>query len=440
MWVSGRGLRLIAPHTRALGPRLLLVSPHNSYRIAPYIEAAQVLGIDILVVSQGKHSLVSAVASGLHVDFSNPQRAMETILAEAAHAPFSGVVGTDDATVELAAAIASHLGLVHNEPRAALYSRRKDLARERLQQAGLPVPAHARLPLRGPVALPPSVAFPCVVKPLALSGSRGVIRVDTLSALEHAMERIGRILHGESCLSPEEGAHVLVEEFVDGPEVAVEGMLAGGAFTLLALFDKPDPLEGPYFEETYYITPSRHPPEMQRRVVQRITEACAAYGLREGPVHAELRLHAGDAWIMEIAARTIGGQCARLLRFSTGFSLEGLVLAHAIGEGLPVAAGRGGAGVLMIPIPGPGMLRRVEGVMKALRVPFIEDLEISVREGYELTPLPEGGSYLGFIFARAPTPEQAEQALREAHACLRIVIAPVIRIASHRQTDERIDG
>lgn len=433
MWIIvRRRLRLSAPLARASGPRLLLVSPHNSYRIAPYIEAAHVLGIDILVVSQGKHSLVSAVASGLHVDFSQPQQAMETILAEAARAPFSGIVGTDDSTVELAATLATHLGLLHNDPRSALYSRRKDLARSRLQEAGLAVPRHVRLALNESPLLPGDLAFPCVVKPLSLSGSRGVIRVEDRQALEDAMARIGHILREEGSLSQEERTHVLVEEFVSGPEVAVEGILMAGEFTLLALFDKPDPLEGPYFEETYYITPSRHAPDLQQQAVKRVQQACAAYGLREGPVHAELRLHDDDAWIMEVAARTIGGQCARLLRFGTGHGLESLVLAHAIGRGLPAVAGEGAAGVLMIPIPGHGILRRVEGIMKALKVPFIEDLEISVREGYELVPLPEGASYLGFIFARAPTPEQAEQALREAHACLNIVLAPAIRVEDAR--------
>jgi biotin carboxylase len=424
-------LRLISPDTRAIGPRLLLVSPHNSYRIAPYIQAAHFLGIQILVVSQGKHSLVSEVARGLHVDFSEPEQAMETILEEAHHAPFAGVVGTDDSTVELAAQIASRLGLLHNDPTAALYSRRKDLARACLQQAGLPVPRHMRLSLQQlPDAMVQAVNFPCVVKPLSLSGSRGVIRVDDLPGLHKAMQRIAIILRRESCLPEEERTQVLLEEFIGGPEVAVEGILRKGVFTLLAIFDKPDPLEGPFFEETYYITPSRHEPRLQQQVVDCVTRACDAYGLREGPVHAELRLYKGEAWIMEIAARTIGGQCARLLRYGTGHGLEELVLSHATGQLLEASPGAGGAGVLMIPIPAAGVLRRVEGIMRALKVPFIEDVEISIREGYELQPLPEGASYLGFIFARAPTPAQAEQALRQAHACLKIVIAPLLKVTS----------
>ena len=214
-----------------------------------------------------------------------------------------------------------------------------------------------------------------------------------------------------------------------GREVAVEAMLDDGTLTILAMFDKPDPLDGPYFEETYYITPSRLAPALQRRIRQRVVAACRAYGLREGPIHAELRVRDGDARVIEVAARTIGGQCARLLRFGTGLSLEALVIAHAVGRPLAWQPSRNAGGVLMIPTPRAGILRRVEGVLAASRVPYVEEVEISIREGYELVPLPEGSSYLGFIFARAPNPALAERALRDAHACLNIVTAPMWKLS-----------
>jgi biotin carboxylase len=265
-----------------------------------------------------------------------------------------------------------------------------------------------------------------VVKPLALSGSRGVIRADTPAALSEACERIGRIL--TEVHDPYERGHVLVEGFVPGPEVALEGILEAGRLRVLALFDKPDPLDGPFFEETYYVTPSRLPAQVRAGVAARVQEACRAYGLIRGPVHAEARLHAGDAWVLEVAARTIGGQCARLLHFGTGRGLEELVLAQASGLPLALEPPAEAAGVLMIPTPRAGLLRRVEGVLAALRVPFVEDVEISVREGYVLVPLPEGSAYLGFVFARAPTAELAERALREAHARLTVVTVPLLSV------------
>jgi biotin carboxylase len=267
-----------------------------------------------------------------------------------------------------------------------------------------------------------------VLKPLALSGSRGVIRVNDAGEFTRAAARIGLVVRHEP--GEEERRFLLAEEFIPGHEIAVEGMLTAGELEILAVFDKPDPLDGPYFEETYYVTPSRLGVRVQKQVRVTVAAACRAYGLREGPVHAELRVNDRGAWIIEVAARTIGGMCGRLLRFGTGMGLEELVLRQALGLPVRKTSEAGGAGVMMIPIPQAGILRRVEGLLAAREIPFIEEVRIDVREGYELIPLPEGDSYLGFIFAHAPTPRQAEDALRQAHACLRVVVAPVWKIES----------
>jgi biotin carboxylase len=251
------------------------------------------------------------------------------------------------------------------------------------------------------------VRFPCVLKPVALTASRGVIRADDREQLLRAAARIRRILETVDHLGEDERRTVLVEDFVPGFEVAVEGMLTGGAIEILALFDKPDPLDGPFFEETYYVTPSRLDVRVQEQI--------------------RLCVNDRGVWIIEVAARTIGGLCGRLLRFGTGYGLEELVLAHTMGRPLAPARGEGAAGVLMIPVPQAGILRRVEGLSAAKELPHIEEVNIEIREGYELVPWPEGSSYLGFIFARAPTPEEAEAALRASHACLNIVVAPLWR-------------
>jgi len=407
---------------------VLLVTPPNSYRIAAYLEAAGALRVEPLVASPGRHSLIGALASGVHVDLNDPE-AVGRLIGATRDNPVAGVVATDDAAVELASKVASSLGLPHNPPGAARLSRRKDLARARLHDAGVAVPAHRRIDLDRP--LPPQLQgldYPVVVKPVSLSASRGVIRADDAHECLNACSRIERLLSREGQLPEQERRWLLVERFIDGPEVAVEALLHNGDLDVLAVFDKPDPMRGPCFEETYYITPSRHPPDVLSLLVSTVARACRACGLREGPVHAELRVAEGRAWVMEVASRTIGGECARLLRFGTGQELETLVLQRALGRPVEVQAMEGAAGVLMLPIPGAGILRRVEGVLAAQRVPCIEELILSVREGYELVPLPEGGSYLGFLFARASTPRQVETALREAHSRLNIVIAPLFRL------------
>lgn len=382
--------------------------------------------MDVLVASTSEHSLVSAVADGLRINLDKPEHAFDTILGASGEQPIMGVIATDDTAVTLAAQVAEALGLPHNPPAAVQLTQRKDLARARLAARAVPVPWHQRVDLKANLTAQASTFnYPIVLKPLSLSGSRGVIRVNNPSQCLAACERIRPMV--QDLPGEDEKRYLLAETYLPGVEVAVEGMLDNGQLHVLALFDKPEPLEGPYFEESYYITPSRLSPGDQSLIARRVSEACAAYGLRQGPIHAELRLdlEKNEAWILEVAARTIGGQCARLLQYGTGMSLEELVITQAMGQPLPQTSTTDAAGVLMIPIPRAGILRRVEGLGAARQTPHITEVEISVREGYELMPLPEGAAYLGFIFARGPDPQTVEEALRQAHDCLNIVTAPV---------------
>ena len=379
----------------------------------------------LFVVSEGKHTL--AAAGGLRVDFGDEEQALAAIRTAAEReGGFHAVVAPDDATVELAGRVAGELGLPGNPPEAARLSRRKDLARARLAGAGVRVPAHRVLDLRRPLDLA-GVSFPCVVKPVAMSGSRGVIRADDATELADAIARVRAIVAGVP--DADERSRLLVESFIPGSEVAVEGLLRDGRLEVLAVFDKPDPLDGPFFEESIYVTPSRLGPRAEARVVECVRRAVAAFGLVAGPVHAELRWHAGEAWLLEAAARTIGGECSKLLRFSAGHSLEEVVLAAAMGRELPRGLAPGAAGVMMLPTARAGTLRRVEGVLDALDVPGVDEVSIAAGTGTELVPLPEGSAYLGYVFARGETPGFVEGALREATARLKIVISPMWRLS-----------
>ena len=407
--------------------RLLLVSQPDSYRIAPYLKAAGQMGLEVLIGSRGEHSLTTEVNHGLHIDLEDHDAALTAILDEAAARPFAGIIGSDDSTVELAARAANSLGLPHNPPEAARISRRKDLARAHLMLAGCPVPIHRLVNLDKPLeAQMAGLPWPCVIKPLNMSASRGVIRANNAEEFIAACARVrGIIAESGDAL---ESSHVLVEDYIDGFEVAFEGYLQEGRLSTLAVFDKPDPLTGPYFEETIYVTPSRLQSETLALIKRRVQQACSAYGLTTGPVHAELRVNAEDAWILEVASRTIGGDCARTLDNGTSRILEQLTVALAIGEAVRPPAIENSRGVMMIPIKQAGLLRRVEGLLAAQKFAHIERIDIVISEGHELVPLPEGNQYLGFIFAQAETPEQVVAVLRAAYEKLNIVTAPVFRL------------
>jgi biotin carboxylase len=328
----------------------------------------------------------------------------------------------------VAARAAAVLGLPHNPPEAAEAARDKGVMRRLMSAGGAPCPVFRRYHLTDdPYAIAAQVSFPCVLKPLRLSGSRGVMRADTPDELAANFARLKRLLLGDGY--PEATTDILVEDFIPGVEVALEGLLEEGKLRTLALFDKPDPLDGPFFEETIYVTPSRLPASTQQAVANCVASAAASIGLRDGPLHAEARVNEQGPWMLEIAGRSIGGLCSTVLEFGSGMSLEEILLRHALG--LDIVAtdhADGAAGVMMIPIPRAGILQGVEGVERACAVPHVTGVEITARLRSPIIPLPEGSSYLGFIFARADDPATAEKALRAAHAELRFDIRPMLTV------------
>ena len=402
---------------------VVLVAPSGSYRIAAYCRAARSLGMPILVVSDSKHSLVPDIANGITVDFTRTDEAVPAILAQLEGRRVACVLATDDACAEIASRVAAALGLRHNRPEAALLTRRKDLGREALSRAGCNTPSYQLIEIAAAVSADLEIPFPVVLKPLGLSASRGVIRADDPQAFVAACERIDRILESAGA-SGMARSHLLVEAYIDGDEYAVEGFIVEGEFRLLTVFDKPEPLTGPFFEETYYLTPSRLDDERLRLLCDEVARCCRAYGLGQGPVHAEARLTSNGPVLLELAARTIGGQCGQLIEFSLQQKLEELVIRGMCGLPLRGSTRADAAGVLMIPITEAGILQRVEGLTDALQTEFVEDIEIHIRPGYELRPLPEGASYLGFVFAQGPDFEATYEALKKAHSRLKFVTRP----------------
>ena len=425
--------------------RVLLVATTTGYQIRSFGEAAGTLGVRLVFASDRCDRLKDPWWDrAIPVRFHEEARSVGAVLSACRRAPPHGIVAVGDRPAVLAARLARAFGLPGHPPEAAATSRNKLATRRALQAAGLPAPWFVSTSIDDDVRdLAGSVEYPAVVKPLALSGSRGVVRVDNPTELVAAFDRLRRVLRMRDVRVERDEAHgqALVEGFVPGTEYAVEGLLDHGTLRVLAIFDKPDPLDGPFFEETIYRTPPVASPEVQQRIVAAVAAAAAAIGLYHGPLHAECRVSGDGVYVLEVAARPIGGLCSRALRFRSGnpeagsgglqvaggadgvVSLEEVLLRHALGEDVssyvrePTASG-----VMMIPIPRRGVYRGVEGVDEARGVDGVEDVRITARPDTTLVPLPEGKSYLGFIFARAAQPCAVDRALRDAHARLRFAI------------------
>jgi len=396
-------------------PNLLLFAATTGYQIRVFADAARRLGMDLTLATNRCHVLDDPWGDrAVAVKFDRVPESLEGL--RGLHV--DGVAAVGDQPAVLAAEAAAMLGVPFHPPAAASACQDKYLARQLYRAAGMRVPEFFRATLaQDPHALAARASYPCVLKPLGLSGSRGVIRADNREEFAAAFRRIVRI--GEH--------YVQLESYIPGREFAVEGLVTGGEFQPLAIFDKPDPLEGPFFEETIYVTPSREPAEVQEALISTTSRAVRALGLRHGPVHAELRYNQEGAWMLETHARPIGGLCARSLRFGAAMPLEELILRHAVGEDVSQAHLDGPAsGVMMMPIPKGGIYQSVEGTDRAAAVPGVVDVIITAKEGQHLIPLPEGSSYLGFLFARADSPEEVERSLRQAHAELRFHIATAL--------------
>jgi biotin carboxylase len=406
--------------------RVLLVAATTGYQVREFAEAARSLGVELVLATDRCHVLDNPWGDdAAPVRFQDPEPGIEGL---AARGPFDGILAVGDRPACVAAQAAERLGLPFHPAKAARAAANKLLAREHFRRAGMRVPEFRRMSLveaRSGASVA-GVRFPCVLKPLDSSGSRGVIRANNLKEFRAAAERIARMQEGD----------ILVEDYIPGREFALEGLVTAGKLQTLALFDKPDPLEGPYFEETIYVTPSREPNrepnDVQRRIREIAQAAVTALGLTDGPVHAEMRVNQQGVWILEAAARPIGGLCARVLRFGAPFfTLERLLLRHALGEDVSSATlAPGSHGVMMIPIPHAGVYRGVQGLEDARRVPGVEDIVITAKEGQEMLPLPEGSTYLGFLFFRGPSVDLVLDGLREAHRYLRFILStplPVVK-------------
>ena len=412
--------------------RLLLLVPTTSYRIGDFLDAAGRLGVEAAVGSD-QRAVLEQFSNGATttVDFKDISLGVSQITAYHQNYPLAAIIGVDQETSQVAAEASRALGLRHNAPEAIEAAGNKYRFRGRLANSGLPAPWFTLLPLGDdPGVHAGAMPYPVVLKPLTLSASRGVIRADNAQQFIAATKRIKSIL-AKTQTRGEAANHVLVEDYIPGTEVALEGLLEDGQLTVLALFDKPDPLVGPFFEETIYVTPSRLPQATQVDIAATTARAADVLGLLHGPVHAELRINDDGIWPIEIAARSIGGLCSRALEFGDSGRLEDLIIRHALdlpsendAPSSTSAPTETASGVMMIPIPAAGILRAVDGLADARAIPGVGEVVISIPLGDTLVTVPEGNRYLGFIFATGGTAEMVEAALRKSHGALEFQIEP----------------
>ncbi|HCC56245.1 MAG TPA: carboxylate--amine ligase [Solibacterales bacterium] len=396
-------------------PRILLVAATTGYQVRSFDAAARQLGVELSLATDRCHILEDPWADrAIPVRFEDPAQSAVQVQGR-----FDGILAVGDRPALLAAHLAERLGMKFHGPAAVAACGDKHVSRELFAAAGLPTPAHCMLGVHDETFV--DLAYPCVLKALHLSASRGVIRADDLGQFCAARDRIAAITREP---------HLQVETYIPGREFALEGLMRSGRLQCLAIFEKPDPLDGPFFEEAIYVTPPRESPAAQQAIVEATQRAVTALGLSDGPIHAEMRVNASGVWMLEVAARPIGGLCAQTLRFEPGaLSLEALLLRHALGEDtLEFIREPQPSGVMMIPVPGHGILQSVEGVEQARAVPGIEDVVITAKLGEELIPLPEGASYPGFLFARADTADAVIDALRRSHAALSFSLTAKLKV------------
>jgi biotin carboxylase len=394
--------------------RVVLVASTTGYQTQAFSAAADRANIDLILATDRCHILEDPWGDhAIAIRFDDPDRAAALLKEEAGH--IDGIVAVGDRPAFVAAVAAARLGLRFHPPDAVAACRNKFAARRQFRDSGMPTPEFYLLHVSPE---PPAAQFyPCVLKPLGLSASRGVIRANGDHEFVTAFRRI------KALLEHEEINDIQVERFIPGREFALEGIVTGGRLDAVAIFDKPDPLDGPFFEETIYVTPSREPQSVQTAIVETTAQAIAALGLTDGPIHAEMRVNAAGVWMLEVAARPIGGLCAKSIP-----GLEERILRHAVGEISNPAPSSEASGVMMIPIPRAGVYNGVSGIEAAQAVPGIVEVIVTAKHGHPIVPLPEGQSYLGFIFARAATPIEVEQSLRSAHSALEFEILAALPV------------
>ena len=406
---------------------VILIIPSASYRTGPFMNAIKKLDLKVLVISDK-----SQVFSGKYPDnliiinFNHWKDKSVEISKWAKNNGLKAVIGVDEESIVLAANLSNFLNVDHNSIESVLLTKNKYLMRTELIKTGLCSPWFKIFSIyESSNKIINEISFPCVIKPTFLSGSRGVMRVNTKKELSEGIKTLNELLSLDELRKRggKQSDYIMIEEYIPGKEVAIEGIVSEGKLTMLAIFDKPELLEGPTFEETIIVTPSVLTKKIQYSLLETLQVVVKALGIVKGPVHAEARINRNGNYILECASRSIGGLCSKVLEFQGGISLEELILRSYLGRNIEKSKLIGNArGVMMMPTEKKGILKEIGGVKDALVVKGVTDLQITVKPGEKLQPLPKGDRYLGFIFAGGNNQEFVINALKNAWSKIEIVL------------------
>ena len=382
--------------------KLLLVIPENSYKSNDFVVAAEKLGIDFLIITDSEQ-VSSKFSDTVIINKFDAELNKNNLkkLKDVTH-----VLPVDHSALKFSGYLVDLLEVKGNKLESINLSMNKYESRK-IFNSLLDIKVNNEIIKNiDDVNTFINKNGTSVLKPIYGTASKSVLKINNV---EKNKEQIEKLM--QDCFDQD----LVIEEYIDGKEYALEGTIINSELKKIVIFDKPVEYKHPYFEESIYITPSELSSEAEKRVVSIVDKACKKIGLEDGPVHVEFKINENQIFIIEINPRMIGGLCSRCLSFGLfKVSLEEIIL-HAFmnNELKNIELLNNYVGVLMIPTPKSGKFISINKE-ELEKIPNISNVEITVPEGSDLLEPPYGDKYLGFAFSQGIDKKTVNESLLTA--------------------------
>ncbi len=382
--------------------KLLLVIPENSYKSNDFVVAAEKLGIDFLIITDSEQ-VSSKFSDTVIINKFDAELNKNNLkkLKDVTH-----VLPVDHSALKFSGYLVDLLEVKGNKLESINLSMNKYESRK-IFNSLLDIKVNNEIIKNiDDVNTFINKNGTSVLKPIYGTASKSVLKINNV---EKNKEQIEKLM--QDCFDQD----LVIEEYIDGKEYALEGTIINSELKKIVIFDKPVEYKHPYFEESIYITPSELSSEAEKRVVSIVDKACKKIGLEDGPVHVEFKINENQIFIIEINPRMIGGLCSRCLSFGLfKVSLEEIIL-HAFmnNELKNIELLNNYVGVLMIPTPKSGKFISINKE-ELENIPNISNVEITVPEGSDLLEPPYGDKYLGFAFSQGIDKKTVNESLLTA--------------------------